>query len=52
MADRPTGIDRFTAFDDLPEFLTPDEVRQHLSLTRNQTYDWLRGLPGVIRCGG
>jgi hypothetical protein len=47
---KTTTIDRFTPFDDLPEYLTPDEVRVFLNLTRNQTYDWLRSMP-CIRCG-
>ena len=51
MADliaKPIG--RSTAFEDLPEYLTPEEVRVYLNLGRNQTYDWLRTLP-CIRCG-
>ena len=51
MADERPRIDRFTPYEDLPQFLTPDEFRAHLELTRNQTYDYLRSLPCVIRCG-
>ena len=42
-------IDRWTSFEALPEFLSPDEVRVYLSLSRSTVYDLLRrgALPSV-----
>ncbi len=33
---------RTIPFDDLPEYLTPDEFREYLSLSRNTVYELLR----------
>jgi excisionase family DNA binding protein len=38
----PRGIDRHTRFDDLPEFLSPDEFRAYMRLSRSTVYDLLR----------
>ena len=36
------GISRTTPFGELPEYLTPDEVRQYLGIGRGTCYDLLR----------
>jgi excisionase family DNA binding protein len=33
---------RSVHYDDLPEFLSPDEFRQYFKLSRNTTYELLR----------
>jgi excisionase family DNA binding protein len=33
---------RVTPYDDLPEFLTPDEFRHYISVSRNTIYELLR----------
>jgi excisionase family DNA binding protein len=35
-------IDRRTPFDELPEYLSPDEFREYLALARSTCYDLLR----------
>jgi excisionase family DNA binding protein len=37
----PTS-DRTRPFDELPEYLTPEEVREYLNLSRNTVYELLR----------
>jgi excisionase family DNA binding protein len=36
------AIDRRTPLGDLPEFLSPEEFRQYLGLSRSTVYDLLR----------
>ena len=36
------GIDRTVPYDRLPEFLTPDELRAYLGLSRNGVYALLQ----------
>jgi excisionase family DNA binding protein len=43
-----SDITRSTRFDDLPEFLTPEEFRQYVGIGRGTAYDLLRR--GEIPC--
>ena len=40
--EKGTDLTRFTPYEDLPEYLTPEECRTYLSLCRNGVYDLLR----------
>jgi hypothetical protein len=40
--NRPFQISRHTPFEDLPEYLTVDECRTYLGLSRGLCYDLLR----------
>lgn len=42
MMPTPEPLTRFTRYEDLPEFLTPDECRAYLAISRNGIYDMLR----------
>ena len=35
-------LTRHTPYEDLPEFLTPEECRRYLAISRNGIYDLLR----------
>jgi excisionase family DNA binding protein len=37
-----THIDRMTPFEALPEFLSPDEFRAYMGLSRSMVYELLR----------
>jgi excisionase family DNA binding protein len=38
----PAGISPTTPYEDLPEYLSPEELRDYLRLGRNTVYDLLR----------
>jgi hypothetical protein len=44
------AITRHTKFEDLPEYLTPEEIGFWLGLTRNKSYEFVRNLP-QLKCG-
>ena len=48
---KTSPVTRFTKYEDLPEYLSPEEIGAWLGLTRNVTYDFVRSLP-KLRCGG
>jgi hypothetical protein len=44
-------ITRYTRFEDLPEYMTAEEIGVWLNLSRNKVYAFVRGLPR-LDCGG
>jgi excisionase family DNA binding protein len=43
MADQPLpSVTRHTAYGDLPEWLTPEEVQSYLDVSRNTVYSLLK----------
>jgi hypothetical protein len=51
MAISNTKVTRYTAWTDLPEYMTPEEFRESLGLKKTNSYEAIKALPGVLRMG-
>lgn len=40
-----TKITRYTAWDDLPEYLTPEEFKAYLGLKKTNAYEAIKAIP-------